>query len=78
VPEVRAEARQVTLKWGGPLPDRRAIGLALQVAGLRPDTASNQVRIPVARGRDPVDVALKALAALTEMDRPVSIASRPA
>jgi transcription-repair coupling factor (superfamily II helicase) len=62
VPEVRAEARQVTLKWSR-MPDRRALGLALQVAGFRPTVASNQVRIPVAAGRDPVDVALRALAA---------------
>jgi hypothetical protein len=31
---------------------------------MRPETASNQVRIPVAAGRDPVDVALRALAAI--------------
>jgi len=63
VPEVRAEERQVTLKWSR-LPDRRAVSVALQVAGLRPDTGSNQVRIPVAAGRDPVEVALRALEAL--------------
>ena len=40
------------------------MSVALQVAGLRPETASNQVRIPVAAGRDPIDVALRALAAL--------------
>ncbi len=63
VPEVRAEERQVTLKWAR-MPDRREIAIALQVAGFRPDTASNQVRIPVAAGRDPIDVALRSLAAL--------------
>ena len=63
VPEVRAEERQVTLKWSR-MPDRREVSVALQVAGLRPDTASNQVRIPVVAGRDPIDVALRALAAL--------------
>jgi transcription-repair coupling factor (superfamily II helicase) len=63
VPEVRAEERQVTLKWAR-LPDRREVSLALQVAGFRPDSGSNQVRIPVATGRDPIDVALRALAAL--------------
>ena len=63
VPEVRAEERQVTLKWVR-LPDRREVSVALQVAGLRPETASNQVRIPVAPGRDPVEVAMLALAAL--------------
>jgi hypothetical protein len=34
------------------------------VAGFRPTLASNQVRIPVASGRDPVDVAVRALTAL--------------
>jgi transcription-repair coupling factor (superfamily II helicase) len=63
VPEVRAEERQVTLKWST-LPNRAAVSVALQVAGLRPETASNQVRVPVARGLDPVEVALRALAAL--------------
>ena len=53
---------RVTLKWAR-LPDRHAVSVALQVAGLRPDTASNQVRIPVAAGRDPIEVALRALAA---------------
>jgi transcription-repair coupling factor (superfamily II helicase) len=65
VPEVRAEERQVTLKWAR-LPDRAAVSVALQVAGLRPDTASNQVRIPVGAGRDPIDVALRALGALVK------------
>ena len=68
VPEVRAEERQVTLKWAGGMPDRREVSVALQVAGLRPETASNQVRIPVAAGRDPVDVALRALGALRDGD----------
>ncbi|MEO6295348.1 MAG: transcription-repair coupling factor [Candidatus Limnocylindria bacterium] len=63
VPEVRAEEHQVTLKWTR-MPDRRTVSVALQVAGLRPDTASNQVRIPVAPGRDPIDVALRSLGAL--------------
>jgi transcription-repair coupling factor (superfamily II helicase) len=67
VPEVRAEERQVTFKWAR-MPDRHGISVALQVAGFRPDTASNQVRIPVAAGRDPVDVALRALAVLTARD----------
>ena len=65
VPEVRAEERKVTLKWTT-LPDRRAVSVALQVAGLRPDTGSNQVRIPVPAGRDPVEIALLALSALTD------------
>jgi hypothetical protein len=66
VPEVRAEERQVTLKWTGRMPDRRELVVGLQVAGFRPDTGSNQMRIPVAAGRDPVDVALRALAAIRE------------
>ena len=46
------------------MPDRRELSVALQVAGFRPETASNQVRLPVAAGRDPIDVAVNALAAL--------------
>jgi len=69
VPEVRAEDREVTLKWAR-LPDRHAVSVALQVAGLRPDTASNQVRLPVATGRDPIEVALRALTALTDLPVP--------
>ncbi|MGI8658717.1 MAG: transcription-repair coupling factor [Candidatus Limnocylindria bacterium] len=69
VPEVRAEEGRVTLKWVR-MPDRHAISVALQVAGLRPDTASNQVRIPVGSGRNPVEVALNALAALTARPEP--------
>ncbi|MCV0404282.1 MAG: transcription-repair coupling factor [Chloroflexi bacterium] len=65
VPEVRADERGVTLKWTQ-MPDRREVSVALQVAGLRPDMASNQVRLPVAPGRDPVDVALRALAAIRD------------
>ena len=64
VAEVRAEERQVILKWAGPLPNRRELTVALQVAGLRPDTGSNQVRIPVVAGREPADVALLALGAV--------------
>jgi transcription-repair coupling factor (superfamily II helicase) len=71
VPEVRAEDRRVTLKWSGGMPDRRAVSVALQVAGLRPDSGSNQVRIPVPPGRDPVDVAERALTAIA---RPSSAA----
>jgi transcription-repair coupling factor (superfamily II helicase) len=62
VPEVRAEARSVVFKW--PRYDRQAVSTALAMAGFRPTLASNQVRIPVAAGRDPVDVALRALQAL--------------
>jgi transcription-repair coupling factor (superfamily II helicase) len=65
VPEVRVEDRRVTLKWTR-MPDRHAVSVALQVAGLRPETASNQARIAVGAGRDPTDVALRALGALAE------------
>ena len=68
VPEVRAEERQVTLKWAR-MPDRRDLSVALQVAGLRPETASNQVRIPVGAGRDPIEVALRALEAVDRISR---------
>jgi transcription-repair coupling factor (superfamily II helicase) len=64
VPEVRVEDRRVTLKWAARMPDRRELAVALQVAGFRPETGSNQVRIPVADGRDPIDVAHRALDAL--------------
>ena len=63
VPEVRIEEGRVTLKWTR-MPDRREVSIALQVAGFRPETASNQVRVPVAPGRDGIDVAVRALEAL--------------
>jgi transcription-repair coupling factor (superfamily II helicase) len=63
VPEVRAESGRVVLKW--PRYDRAAVTRALTLAGFRPVAGSNQVRIPVAANRDPVDVALRALAAVT-------------
>ena len=62
VPEVHAEAGRVTFKW--PRFDRVAVVRALTLAGFHPVAGSNQVRIPVAPGRDPVDVALRALAVL--------------
>jgi transcription-repair coupling factor (superfamily II helicase) len=62
VPEVRADPRLVTFKW--PRFDRQAVSVALGVAGFRPEMGSNQVRLPVAAGRDAVDVALRALTAL--------------
>ncbi len=64
VPEVRAEAGRVTLKW--PRFDRAAVVRALMLAGFRPTAGSNQVRIPVPPGRDPIDTAMRALAALSE------------
>ncbi|MEO8247497.1 MAG: transcription-repair coupling factor, partial [Chloroflexota bacterium] len=63
VPEVHADPQQVTLKWPRVL-DRHALSVALQTAGLRPTIGSNQARIPVAAGRDPIEVALHALEAL--------------
>ena len=62
VPEVRAEVGRVTLKW--PRFDRAAVVRSLTIAGFRPAAGSNQVRIPVPPGRDPVETALKVLAAL--------------
>jgi transcription-repair coupling factor (superfamily II helicase) len=66
VPEVRVEDDRVVLKW--PRYDRRGVTMALQLAGFRPAAGSNQVRIPVPRGRDGVDLALRALASLAERD----------
>ena len=65
VPEVHADERTVTLKWPR-VPDRHQLSVALQVAGLRPTIGSNQARIPVAAGRDPIEVALRALEAIAE------------
>ena len=62
VSEVRADEGRVTLKWRGSGP--AAVSVALTVAGFRPAAGSNQVRIPVVPGRDPVEVALRALDAL--------------
>jgi transcription-repair coupling factor (superfamily II helicase) len=62
VPEVRAEPGQIVLKWQRHI--AREVPLALQVAGFRPVIGSNQVRIPLAPGRDLIDAAMHALAAL--------------
>jgi transcription-repair coupling factor (superfamily II helicase) len=62
VPEVRAEPGQIVLKWQRHI--AREVPLALQVAGFRPVIGSNQVRIPVAPGRDLIDAAMRALAAV--------------
>ena len=70
VPEVRAESGRVVLKW--PRYDREAVTRALTLAGFRPVASSNQVRIPVTAGRDPVDVALRALAAVGFDDDPAA------
>jgi transcription-repair coupling factor (superfamily II helicase) len=70
VPEVRAEPGRVTFKW--PRYDRTRVTTALTVAGFRPVAGSNQVRIPLAAARDPVEAALRALAALAASAPPVS------
>jgi hypothetical protein len=59
------------------MPERRELSIALQVAGFRPETASNQVRIPVAAGRDAVEVAIRALEVLGRGTQPAE-ASRTA
>jgi len=64
VPDVRAESGRITFKW--PRFDRAAVVHALTLAGFRPVAGSNQVRIPVPAGRDPVDTAMRALTALGE------------
>ncbi len=68
VPEVHAEAGRVTFKWTRF--DRAGVVAALTAGSFHPVAASNQVRLPVAAGRDPVDVALRALAALGEGNAP--------
>jgi transcription-repair coupling factor (superfamily II helicase) len=62
VPEVHAEVGRVTFKW--PRFDRATVVQALTQARFHPVAGSNQVRLPVPPGRDPVEVALRALAAL--------------
>jgi transcription-repair coupling factor (superfamily II helicase) len=62
VPEVRVEPGRIVLKWQRHI--AREVPLALQVAGFRPVIGSNQVRIPVAPGRDLIDAAMRALVAL--------------
>ncbi|HEX9738085.1 MAG TPA: transcription-repair coupling factor [Candidatus Limnocylindria bacterium] len=62
VSEVRVDDGRLTLKWRRY--DRAVVTRALTLAGFRPSAGSNQVRIPLVRGRDPVDTALRALAAV--------------
>jgi transcription-repair coupling factor (superfamily II helicase) len=62
VSEVRVDEGRLTLKWRRY--DRAVVTRALTLAGFRPVGGSNQVRIPLARGRDPVETALKALSAV--------------
>jgi hypothetical protein len=61
---VRAETGRITLKW--PRFDRAAVVRTLTLAGFRPAAGSNQVRIPVPPGRDPVETVMRALAALAQ------------
>jgi transcription-repair coupling factor (superfamily II helicase) len=68
VPEVHAEAGRVTFKW--PRFDRASVVATLMRGGFHPVAASNQVRLPVPAGREPVDVALRALDALGKGDAP--------
>ena len=62
MPDVRVDAGRVTFKW--PHYDRAAVTRALMLAGFRPVDSSNQLRLPVPTGRDPVDTALRALGVL--------------
>jgi transcription-repair coupling factor (superfamily II helicase) len=69
VSEVRIAEGRLTLKWRRY--DRAVVTRALGLAGFRSVVAgSNQVRIPLIRGRSPVDTALKALVAVTPMETP--------
>jgi transcription-repair coupling factor (superfamily II helicase) len=63
VSEVRVDEGRLTLKWRRY--DRDVVTRALTLAGFRPLAGSNQVRIPLVRGRDPVETALRALAAVS-------------
>ncbi|HEY8771720.1 MAG TPA: transcription-repair coupling factor [Candidatus Limnocylindria bacterium] len=63
VSEVRVDEGRLTLRWWRY--DRAMVTRALTLAGFRPMAGSNQVRIPLVRGRGPVETALKALAAVT-------------
>jgi len=62
VSEVRVDEGRLTLRWVRY--QREAVTRALTVAGFRPVAGSNQVRIPLTRGRDPVQTTLRVLSAL--------------
>ncbi len=66
VSEVRVDEGRLTLKWRRY--DRAVVTRALTLAGFRPVAGSNQVRIPLVRGRDPVETILKALAAVVPVE----------
>jgi transcription-repair coupling factor (superfamily II helicase) len=69
VSEVRVAEGRLTLKWRRY--DRSVVTRALSLAGFRGVVAgSNQVRIPLVRGRPPIDTALKALAAVIRTETP--------
>jgi transcription-repair coupling factor (superfamily II helicase) len=63
VSEVRVDEGRLTLRWWRY--DRAVLTRALTLAGFRPMAGSNQIRIPIVRGRDPVETAMKAVAAVT-------------
>ena len=63
VPEVRAEPAAGDHEVAALRPPVRLPGAVAWPASAR-TLGSNQVRLPVAAGRDPVDVALRALTAL--------------
>ncbi|HJT64590.1 MAG TPA: TRCF domain-containing protein, partial [Candidatus Limnocylindria bacterium] len=63
VSEVRVDEGRLTLKWRRY--DRAVVTRTLSLAGFRGVVAgSNQVRIPLVRGRDPVETVLRALGAV--------------
>jgi transcription-repair coupling factor (superfamily II helicase) len=62
VSEVRVDEGRLTLKWRRY--DRAVVTRALSLAGFRPAAGSNQVRIPLVRGRDPIETVLRALGAV--------------
>jgi transcription-repair coupling factor (superfamily II helicase) len=75
VPEVRVEPGRVVLKWQRPVP--RGVVLALQFGGFRPVAGSNQVRVPVAAGREGVDVARRMLVAVASAEDDATGIERP-
>jgi transcription-repair coupling factor (superfamily II helicase) len=68
VSEVRMDEGRLTLRWWRY--DRAMLTRALTLAGFRPIPGSNQIRIPLVRGRDPVETALRALAAVSPAGPP--------
>jgi transcription-repair coupling factor (superfamily II helicase) len=62
VSEVRIGDGRLTLRWRRY--DRAVVTRALTVAGFRPVAGSNQVRIPLVRGRDPIETTLQVLRAV--------------